>query len=202
MHWSVLLVGGASGVGKSSLARPLAHRLGVNLVEVDDFQLVLEATFPPPQLPLLHFWRTNREEFDAWDDDQRIAHFVEVCDDVFRPGVEAVIGERLEVGLPVIVEGDFLLPAWAQAPTFAGRPNDGRVRALFVTEDDEEQLLANYFLREDELQPQRAHASWAVDRWLRDECARVGVPTIEARPWETTVERARALLDDDRSSCS
>jgi 2-phosphoglycerate kinase len=84
--WVVLLVGGASGVGKSSVAAPLARRLGVNLVEVDDFQLVLEATLAPQQLPLLHFWHTHREEFEAWSDEQRVQHFVHVCEEVFRPG--------------------------------------------------------------------------------------------------------------------
>jgi 2-phosphoglycerate kinase len=195
--WVVLLVGGASGVGKSSLAQPLARVLGVNLVEVDDFQLVLEATLPPEQLPLLHFWRTNREEFDAWDDDQRVAHFVQVCEEIFRPGVAAVIGARLEVGVPVIVEGDFLLPEWTTAARFADEPNDGRVRALFVSEDDEQQLLANFHERERKVQQVRAHASHVLDRWLRGECERWDVPTVAARPWETVVERALARLDHD-----
>ena len=39
----VLLVGGASGAGKTMLGRPLARRLGVNLTEVDDIQIALEA---------------------------------------------------------------------------------------------------------------------------------------------------------------
>jgi 2-phosphoglycerate kinase len=192
--WLVLLVGGASGTGKSSLAAPLARRLGVSLVEVDDFQLVLEATLPPEQLPLLHFWRDHREEFDAWGDDQRVQHFVEVCEDVFRPGIEAVIGARLELGVPVVVEGDFLLPQWVTAENFGGQPNEGRVRALFVTEDDEQQLLANFHEREREVQEVRAHASHVLDGWLRRECERWGVPTVAARPWDTVVERALALL--------
>ncbi len=113
---------------------------------------------------------------------------------MFRPGVEAVIGSRLEVGVPVVIEGDFLLPEWANTASFAGEPNDGRVRAVFVSEDDEAQLLANFLAREGDLQQQRAHASSAVDRWLRSECARVGVPTVAARPWATAVDRTLAAV--------
>jgi cytidylate kinase len=51
----VLLVGGASGSGKTMLARPLARALGVNLTEVDDIQIALEAATTERELPLLHF---------------------------------------------------------------------------------------------------------------------------------------------------
>jgi hypothetical protein len=40
-----------------------------------------------------------------------------------------VIGARLELGVPVVIEGDFLLPEWVSAVSFAGQPNDRRVRA-------------------------------------------------------------------------
>jgi 2-phosphoglycerate kinase len=52
--WTVLLVGGASGVGKSMLSPRLARRLGVNLTVVDDFPIALEAATDPEALPLLH----------------------------------------------------------------------------------------------------------------------------------------------------
>jgi 2-phosphoglycerate kinase len=50
----VLLLGGASGVGKSMMSYRLARRLGVNLTEIDDIQIALEAATRPEQLPLLH----------------------------------------------------------------------------------------------------------------------------------------------------
>ena len=50
----MLLVGGASGVGKSMLSHPLARRLGVNLTEIDDIQIALETAMGPEQSPLLH----------------------------------------------------------------------------------------------------------------------------------------------------
>ena len=64
--WTVLLLGGASGVGKSMLSHRLGRRLGVNLTEIDDFQIVLETATAPEQLPLVHFWRTNFDEYMSW----------------------------------------------------------------------------------------------------------------------------------------
>src|SRR5690606_23827883 len=57
--WDVLLIGGASGVGKSSLSYRAARHFGVGIVEVDDFQVVLERLTTPETQPAFHFWRTH-----------------------------------------------------------------------------------------------------------------------------------------------
>ena len=57
--WEVLLVGGASGTGKTRLSYGLAHALGIGITEVDDFQVVLERMTTTEQQPALHFWRTH-----------------------------------------------------------------------------------------------------------------------------------------------
>ena len=60
--WTILLVGGASGVGKSSVSYRLAHHYGVSITEVDDFQVILEGMTTPDQYPVLHFFRTRPNE--------------------------------------------------------------------------------------------------------------------------------------------
>ena len=90
----VLLVGGASGAGKTMLGRPLARRLGVNLTEVDDIQIALEAATTERDLPLLHFWRNHLDEHSTWSDDRRVAHHVQVCREVFQPVMRAIRTQR------------------------------------------------------------------------------------------------------------
>jgi 2-phosphoglycerate kinase len=191
--WQVLLIGGASGVGKSKLSYPLAHHYGVNLIEVDDFQVFLEKLTTPEQQPQLHFWRTNWEEFSSWSDQQHREHFLYVSRDVFQPGLEAVIANHLEANAPVVLEGDFILPELAMYTTFANQANDGRVKALFIFEEDEAQIATNYLAREGEEQTFRAHTSWLKNQWLRSECERLAIPTVSARPWDTVVERATEI---------
>ena len=63
--WIVTLVCGASGTGKSYLARPLAERYGAPLAEADDIVTALQAITTPEQQPVLHFWQTH-PQFRSW----------------------------------------------------------------------------------------------------------------------------------------
>lgn len=132
--WQILLIRRASGVGKTRLSYSLARHYGITLAELDDFQVVLETATPPAQQPLLHFWHTHWEEYRAWSDDARLAHFIRVCREAFQPVLEAVIMGRLDSGMPALLEGDFLLPEMVTHSSFA---HDPRVRFLFVDEPDE-----------------------------------------------------------------
>ncbi len=192
--WQVLLIGGASGVGKSKLSYPLARHYDVNLTEIDDIQVALQKLTTPEQQPLLHFWRTNWEQFSSWSDPQHLEHFISVSRDVFQPGLEAVIANHLEAKTPVVLEGDFLLPELAAYTTFEEEANDGHVKALFIYEESEAQIAANYLAREGEEQALRAHWSWLTNQWLRSECERLGVPALSARPWDTVMKRAITVL--------
>ena len=192
-QWQVLLLGGASGVGKSSLSYPLAKHLGLNLIEVDDFQVALEKLSTPEQQPLLHFWRTHWDEFSAWSDQQHLAHSIQVSREVFQPALESIIVNHLRGERPVILEGDFLLPELAVFERFDGEANVGRVRGLFVYED-EAQIAANYLNREAEEQSERAHSSFLYSQWLCSECERLGVPSVSARPWGTLMERVLSAI--------
>jgi 2-phosphoglycerate kinase len=191
--WQVLLLGGASGVGKSSLSYPLARYYNINLTEIDDIQVALEKLTTPEQQPLLHFWRTNWEEFSSWSDQQHLEHFISVSLNIFQPALEAIIANHLETNRPVILEGDFILPELAMFKAFDEQKNDGRVKALFIYEEDKAQIAANYLARDNEEQIFRAHLSWLNSQWLRSECKRLGVPALSARPWNTVVKRATEI---------
>jgi 2-phosphoglycerate kinase len=193
-EWIVLLLGGASGVGKSMLSHRLARQLDVNLTEVDDFQIVLQTATSPEQLPLLHFWRTTFDEYMSWTDEHRVEHHVRVCREVFQPAMRAVIADHLETGTRVVFEGDFLLPELAAMAVYGHQPNAGRVRGMFVSEPDEAQIAANYRTREGGAEAERARASRLFDSFLRAECLRHRVPVLDARPWDTVVDRALATL--------
>ena len=188
----MLLLGGASGVGKSMLSHRLARRLGVNLTEVDDFQIALETATTPEDLPLLHFWRTNFGEYMSWTDERRLEHHVRVCREVFLPVMRAVIADHLETATPSRVRGR--LPPSGDGDCTGDERNEARVQALFVSEPDEAQIAANFMVREGRAQPERARTSWLFDGFLRAECDGRGVPIVDARPWESVVERALAAL--------
>jgi 2-phosphoglycerate kinase len=183
----VVFVGGAPGVGKTNVARPIAAHLGMNLTQVDDVYLVLERMTDPERFPAVHEWRLHPERVLALDAAGMLEHTREVSA-IVAQATTPVIADRLESGIRSVFEGDFIQPAFAISETFDGVPAAGRVRSVFVY-DTLDQFAVNLAAREGEDQ-QRARISWDYSEWLRSECERLGVPSIPARPWETAGERA------------
>lgn len=61
-NWDILLIGGASGAGKSCISYALSEIYGLGITEVDDFQCVLEDMTREDDYPLLHYWKNHFEE--------------------------------------------------------------------------------------------------------------------------------------------
>lgn len=190
--WDVLLIGGASGVGKTHVSYPLARHFGVGITEIDDFQVVLERMTTPEQYPVVHLFPTNPDAFFALDDAGKLQVAIDYST-VMAEALAAVIVNHLDGGPPIVLEGDFLAPSLIAREAYDGIPAAGRVRG-FILYEEEEQIARNYLAREGEPQPDRARWSWNHGEWLRREAERLGVPTLAARPWETALERALALL--------
>jgi 2-phosphoglycerate kinase len=185
--WIVALVCGASGAGKSSVAIPLARRHGVPLTEADDIVTAHQAMTTPEQAPLLHLWDTDPET-RTWTA-QRIAQHAIAVAEAMRRGFEAVIADHIEFAAPVVMEGDYLLPDLTTAFGDA-------VRAVVVSEPDEDRIVANYLSREPDRGEQRfrAQVSTHFDAVLSARARRVGVPVVPAWPWSDAVDRADAAL--------
>lgn len=185
--WTVTVVCGASGVGKSRIAIALARRYNVPLAEVDDMVTVVKALTTPEQLPVLHLWDTNVAA-RQWTPTRIIEHTIVVAEAI-RPAIEAVIADHIESVAPVVMEGDYLLPD-------VGAGFGDHVRTVLISEPDQEQIAANYLSREPGAAEQRFRAivSAGFDAELRVRAARIGVPVVAARPWSDNVDRVDAAL--------
>lgn len=182
-EWTVLLIGGASGTGKSSLAYALAREYGVNVLEIDDIVQALKALTGGDALPALHYWEQGRDWLSAGVE-ANVQWLIDVSREL-APGIRSIIEDHLETGVPVIIEGDFLDPAMARAFEEPG------VRALYVDEPEREQIIRNYLAREGgAAQDYRAEISAAYGEWIRGQ----GAPVIAARPWDSLVDRAAERL--------
>jgi 2-phosphoglycerate kinase len=190
----VLLLGGASGVGKTQVSYRLAQHFAVGITDVDDFQILLERMTTPEQQPALH-WRRTSPAFAKASARKIMEQSLEIGRSM-RPGLEGVIAAHLWEGTPIVLSGDHLLPELAAQPRYSVLANDGRVGAVFLHEPDEQQILANYLAREPRLGPQikRARVSWLKSRWLKQEAERYGFPVVLSRPWDTVLERLIAAV--------
>ncbi|MCL2840372.1 MAG: hypothetical protein FWE05_06325 [Defluviitaleaceae bacterium] len=180
-NWDILIIGGASGAGKTSISRPLSKLYGVDLVRVDDFQILLEKMTTPESCPAIHYWDTHpnwREE----GIDAAVNRLIDVGQ-VLMAGLTAVINDHIEENIPMILEGDFILPQ------LSASFNHSRVKSIFVHEPSKEQILQNYLAREGAFQQHRADISHAYGNWLAENCAKYGIQVIEPRPWDSVLVR-------------
>ncbi|HEU5230865.1 MAG TPA: hypothetical protein VFU49_23790 [Ktedonobacteraceae bacterium] len=182
--WQVLLLGGPSGTGKTSVSYRLAHHFGIGITEVDDFQVILECMTTPAEQPVLHYWRTHPEAANQ-SAEEILKHTIAIGQ-VMAPALEAVIANHIESLAPVVLEGDFILPMVAASPSF-----NGLVRAVFLYEESEEQLRQNFLQREPEqgIQEKRARVSWLYGQWLKQEAERIGAIALPAQPRDDLFER-------------
>ncbi len=190
----VLLVGGPSGCGKSSFAYPFAAQSKLALTELDDLFITAASLTSPAALPDLHFFRSHPEATKTLTPEEILQAFVRLSG-ALAPAIEAVVTNHLETERPVLLEGDYLLPAVAaRCRSLPGA--EQAVRAVFLIEPDEAQIVANYAAREPELgrQAKRARVSWLYGQWLQAECARLDLPVVAARPWASLAKRVRAAL--------
>ncbi|MCL1787131.1 MAG: hypothetical protein FWG38_04025 [Defluviitaleaceae bacterium] len=172
--WDILLIGGASGVGKTYATKQIAKQYGIDLVRVDDFQALLEATTTPESHPAVHYWATHPN----WRDegvDAAVERLVDVGK-MLTPGLAAVVNDHIIENIPMVLEGDFILPALAASLT------SPKVKSVFVLEPSREQILQNFLAREGSHQVFRANVSYAYNCWLMEHCKTLGIPLVDARP--------------------
>lgn len=109
-----ILIGGASGVGKTSLAVSLASLLDIpRVVATDDIRQIMRLTLAPELMPFIHTssytaWKMAQTD-GATDLDPVIAAFREQAK-VVSVGVGAILTRCIEEGTSVIIDGVHLLP--------------------------------------------------------------------------------------------
>ena len=110
----ILLVGGATGTGKSTVATDVAYRLGITRVTSTDFvRQTMRAFFSQEFMPAIHHssFEAGRAmaEADAEGSEAVLDGFLEQTRDVLV-GVQAAIDRALEEGWSMVLEGIHLVP--------------------------------------------------------------------------------------------
>ncbi|WP_188316327.1 AAA family ATPase [Solihabitans fulvus] len=193
--WDVLLIGGASGVGKSQAAARLARANGAFVVEFDDVVSAVTRLTSAEQHPGLHLF-DQVPDTSALDVD-RVVELQLATADALAPALLGVVENRLTVDVPAIVEGDYLAPAAVADAVRAGAAAGRAVRAVFLHEENPEQITDNYAAREPDAgrQFRRAEASARYGHRLAEQAARLGLPVVPCRPWHDVAERVGRALE-------
>lgn len=143
----VILIGGGTGVGKSTIATQLASRLGITrVVSTDAVREVLRSALTEEMFPTLY--SSSFESDNAvrqpipHSGDRLIIGFREQAAAV-AVGAQALIDRAIDEGTDIILEGAHLVPG------FLSRAESDRavVVPLLVTVEDEELHRGHFYMR-------------------------------------------------------
>jgi 2-phosphoglycerate kinase len=197
--WKILLIGGISGAGKSTVAKRLGLRLGLPWLQVDDLRLALQwsrVTLPERTEELYFFLDTP----DVWKRPaERLCDALIAVGELISPAIEVVVASHLATGVPIIIEGDGILPSLIARPELRAQASNGEIQTVFLVESDEQMVFANMLERgrgiegraEEELRTE-ARAKWLYGQRLAEEAGQFHIPVLEARPWVSLNERILA----------
>lgn len=148
----IILIGGSTGTGKSTIATQLAARLGITrIISTDAIREVMRSMFSERIMPALH-----TSSFEASgairgpiprSSDPVVVGFEQQVRAV-SVAVEALIERSVLEGTDLIIEGAHLVPGFVESPDWSPPWEDKAVVVqLVVTVDDEDVHRSHFFLR-------------------------------------------------------
>ena len=197
----VLLVGGATGTGKSTVATEISHRLGITRVtSTDTVRQTMRAFFAQRFMPSIHYSSFEAGQalriHDGEEADAALLGFKEQTRNVLV-GVKAVIARALEESYSLAVEGVHLVPG-ALPSSYDGAVV---VQCLLAIADEDEHAR-HFWIRDAGSQGVRPMQKYLralpeirhIQDYLVERAEKAGVPVVENRRMETAVNEIIHLV--------
>jgi len=180
----VILIGGATGVGKSTIATQLAARLGVvRVVATDAIREVMRSMLSAELMPTLH---TSSFQADAAlrepptrATEALVLGFREQTAAV-AVGINSLIERAAVEGTSIIIEGAHVVPGF-----FETHAHEDRIVAvpLVIAVDDEETHRSHFVARDASARPTQRYVSGfenirKLQRYVKSQALSHGVPVI------------------------
>lgn len=190
----IILIGGGTGVGKSTIATQLASRLGITrVVSTDAVREVLRSAFTKEMFPTLY-----SSSFEADHEirqpiphsgDRLIIGFREQAAAV-AVGAQALIDRAIAEGTDMILEGAHLVPGFLEKV----ESDDAVIVPLLVTIDDEDLHRSHFYRRgrDSNLRGQERYLNAfkkirRIQKYMISSAAMRGVPQIAHYDLDTTL---------------
>ncbi len=192
-----ILIAGAIGVGKSTLARKVAGELGIqHIIGTDIIRGVLKQTLSPEIRPELHSksyfaYKYLREIYSTRYDDTIIgfenhAKYVNV-------GVDAVLSRSETESISIVIFGEHLLPSFFDSR--AGQKGTlVYVTLKLANEEIHKENLYSQYSRDRAILMKNFARIRTIHDYLMNETAKRRMNIIEADPQEKPIKRLREII--------
>ncbi len=136
----VILIGSASGIGKSTIASEISNRLHIKyLIETDFIREIVRGVIGPDYAPALHkssynAYTTLRDSFNYDNEEKLIEAGFEEHASFVIPAIEKVIQRSVKDKESIVIEGVHLVPGLINIKQFE---NDANVYFFILTADKE-----------------------------------------------------------------
>ena len=198
----VVLIGGAVGVGKSTIATHLAHRLGiVRVVQTDgSIREVMRAMLSAELMPALHvssFQTDQAVREPTRRSDALVAGFREQTQAV-SVGIEAMINRSITEGTSIVIEGVHVVPGFFDVEAYG----DKLVAVPLILEvDDEARHLNHFAVRETGVRPAERYARnfeniRKLQRYIKSQALSHGVPIVPNHSFDQAISAVLDLVMD------
>jgi 2-phosphoglycerate kinase len=197
----ILLVGGATGTGKSTVATDVAYRLGITRVTSTDFvRQTMRAFFSREFMPAIHhssFEAGRATAGDEADGNQAVIDgFMEQTREVIV-GVRASIERALEEGWSMVLEGVHLVPGMLPK----------QIEGALVVEcvlaiDDADAHASHFWIRDTDTERVRPYEKYLdcfddirlIQTYILGRARKHGVPVIENGNIEVAIQEMMELV--------
>jgi 2-phosphoglycerate kinase len=198
----IVIIGGATGTGKSTLATELAYRLGISrITSTDVVRQVMRAFFSPALMPSLHY-----SSFEAGggmkmpmpdpdQGDRALYGFIQQAEQV-AVGAVAVVERAVLEGLSTVVEGVHLVPGLVEPPP----GHDATIVNVMLAIEDEEAHQSHFVARDSASGGARALERYLqhfgeirrIQDYLLGRAQGMNVPVVDATDGDAAL---RSVLD-------
>lgn len=200
----IIMVGGATGVGKSTISTQLAARLGITrIIPTDAIREVMRAMFSEELMPTLHASSFDAERLVRQplprNADPLIIGFRDQVAAV-AVGIQALIARAVAENTDLIVEGAHLVPGFIDTTEFASQ---AVVVPMVITVDDEELHRSHFTMRAHEVRSRPAEHYLEffgnirkIQRYVKSLALEHGTPIVPSYNLDSTLSQVIELVAD------
>jgi 2-phosphoglycerate kinase len=198
----IVLIGGTTGVGKSTIATEVAHRLGITrIVSTDSIRQVMRGIFSEDIMPAIYessfnAWRCLRVPVPAGADPVIVGFREQTA--VVTTGIKSLIQRAVLEGVSMVIEGIHLVPGYIDVAEF----ENASVVQLIVAVDDEDAHRSHFYIREVQTEGNRPFEKYKANfdnirklgLYIEDLARKHATPIVHSHQLDMTVAETLELI--------